>query len=99
MFVEVMRESAYCAYRARLSMFLPIPIDASDQDIADSLIRALAMGWDGSVALPSKRRTPLSVSCRLNLFSCFPNCVHVDQLYACGEHTFLNSKPKAMAST
>lgn len=33
MFAEVMRESAYRAYRARLGVFLPIPIDASDQDI------------------------------------------------------------------
>ena len=28
MLAEVMRESAYRACRARLSMFLPIPIDA-----------------------------------------------------------------------
>jgi putative toxin-antitoxin system antitoxin component (TIGR02293 family) len=33
MFAEVMSESAYRAYRARLEVFLPIPIDASDQDI------------------------------------------------------------------
>lgn len=33
MFAEVMRESVYRAYRARLGVFLPIPIDASDQDI------------------------------------------------------------------
>lgn len=33
MFAEVMRESAYRAYRARLGVFLPIPIGASDQDI------------------------------------------------------------------
>lgn len=33
MFAEVMRASAYRAYRARLGVFLPIPIDASDQDI------------------------------------------------------------------
>jgi putative toxin-antitoxin system antitoxin component (TIGR02293 family) len=33
MFAEVMREGAYRAYRARLGVFLPIPIDASDQAI------------------------------------------------------------------
>ena len=33
MLAEVMRESVYRAYRARLGVFLPIPIDASDQDI------------------------------------------------------------------
>ncbi|TPG75874.1 antitoxin Xre/MbcA/ParS toxin-binding domain-containing protein [Pseudomonas arsenicoxydans] len=33
MTAEVMRERAYQAYRARLEVFLPIPIDASDQDI------------------------------------------------------------------
>lgn len=33
MTAEVMRELAYRAYRARLGVFLPIPIDASDQDI------------------------------------------------------------------
>lgn len=33
MLAEVKRESAYRAYRARLGVFLPIPIDASDQDI------------------------------------------------------------------
>lgn len=33
MLAEVMRESAYRAYRARLGVFLPIPSDASDQEI------------------------------------------------------------------
>jgi putative toxin-antitoxin system antitoxin component (TIGR02293 family) len=33
MLAEVMREGAYRAYRTRLGVFLPIPIDASDQDI------------------------------------------------------------------
>ncbi|MDR7285626.1 putative toxin-antitoxin system antitoxin component (TIGR02293 family) [Pseudomonas corrugata] len=33
MLADVMRESAYRAYRARLGVFLPIPIDASDQAI------------------------------------------------------------------
>lgn len=33
MLADVMRENAYRAYRARLGVFLPIPIDASDQDI------------------------------------------------------------------
>ena len=33
MLAEVLRESVYRAYRTRLGVLLPIPIDASDQAI------------------------------------------------------------------